>query len=61
MKINGIDMEVACNEAFEKHFKEVYGQFEFEKINSFDKANKKALFDQGFSACLEILLKNGNG
>ena len=57
MKINDIEMKEACDEAFEKHFNEVYGKFELGKANVFDKVNKKALFDEGFSACLSILFE----
>ena len=57
MKINGIEMKEACDEAFEKHYEETYGQLEFEKLNGIEKANKKALFDEGFSACLSILFE----
>lgn len=58
MKINGIDMKEACDSAWESYIQETYGE-EWEKENNeFEKINKKTLFDEGFSACLEVLLSN---
>ena len=58
MKINGIDMEEACEKAFDKYILDTYGEEGKPFANEFDKVNKKTLFNNGFSACLEVLFKD---
>jgi hypothetical protein len=55
MKINGIDMEKACNIAFNTYYEEIFA-YKDEAQNPIDKAVKEAIFAEGFSAALKVII-----
>ena len=58
MKINGVDMEKACNIAFNTYYEETFA-FHDSAQNPIDKAVKEAIFAEGFSAALKVIIGTG--